>query len=63
MSALPIGTPTVAVVGAGQLARMMQPPAVALGIQLRVLAETEADCAAAVIPNVLVAEISPDSLA
>ena len=42
---------------------MMQPPAVALGIQLRVLAETEADCAAAVIPDVLVAEISADSLA
>lgn len=63
MSPLPIGTPTVAVVGAGQLARMMQPPAVALGIQLRLLAQTPTDCAAAVIPDVLVAAVSPESLA
>ena len=63
MSALPIGTPTVAVVGAGQLARMMQPPAVALGIQLRVLADSASDCAAAVIPDVMLSPISAESLA
>ncbi len=33
--------PIVGVIGAGQLARMMIPPAVALGIELRVLAEAE----------------------
>lgn len=61
---LPIGTPTVAVVGAGQLARMMQPPAVALGIQLRILAASESDCATQVIPDVVVcADINPEALA
>lgn len=33
-------SPTVGVIGGGQLARMMIPPAVALGIELRVFAET-----------------------
>jgi 5-(carboxyamino)imidazole ribonucleotide synthase len=33
--------PVVGVIGGGQLARMMIPPAVALGIELRVLAEAE----------------------
>jgi 5-(carboxyamino)imidazole ribonucleotide synthase len=32
---------TIGVIGGGQLARMMIPPAVALGIELRVLAETD----------------------
>jgi 5-(carboxyamino)imidazole ribonucleotide synthase len=36
---LPVGTPVVGMVGGGQLARMTQESAVALGIQLRVLAE------------------------
>lgn len=36
---LPVGTPVVGMVGGGQLARMTQEAAVALGIQLRVLAE------------------------
>ncbi|HWM35368.1 MAG TPA: 5-(carboxyamino)imidazole ribonucleotide synthase [Pseudolysinimonas sp.] len=36
----------VGVIGGGQLARMMVPPAVALGIELRVLAETEGSSAA-----------------
>ena len=36
---LPVGTPVVGMVGGGQLARMTQEVAVALGIQLRVLAE------------------------
>ena len=44
--------PTVAVVGGGQLARMMQPPAVALGVRLAVLAERPDDSAAQVIPLV-----------
>lgn len=36
----------VGVIGGGQLARMMVPPAVALGIEIRVLAETEGSSAA-----------------
>jgi 5-(carboxyamino)imidazole ribonucleotide synthase len=36
---LPVGTPVVGMVGGGQLARMTQEVAIALGIQLRVLAE------------------------
>jgi 5-(carboxyamino)imidazole ribonucleotide synthase len=37
---------TIGVIGGGQLARMMIPPAVALGIDLRVLAENEGSSAA-----------------
>jgi 5-(carboxyamino)imidazole ribonucleotide synthase len=37
--------PVVGVIGGGQLARMMVPPAVALGIEIRVLAEQEASSA------------------
>ncbi|NRQ35393.1 5-(carboxyamino)imidazole ribonucleotide synthase [Nonomuraea sp. NN258] len=44
----PIG-PVVGVVGAGQLARMSQPPAVALGVELRVLANSADESAARVI--------------
>ena len=36
---LPVGTPVVGMIGGGQLARMSQETAIALGIQLRVLAE------------------------
>lgn len=36
----------VGVIGGGQLARMMVPPAIELGIDLRVLAETEGSSAA-----------------
>src|SRR6187401_1459911 len=36
----------VGVIGGGQLARMMVPPAVALGIELRVLAESDDSSAA-----------------
>jgi 5-(carboxyamino)imidazole ribonucleotide synthase len=36
----------IGVIGGGQLARMMIPPAVALGVELRVLAETEGSSAA-----------------
>ena len=41
----------VGVVGGGQLARMMQPPAVALGVRLRVLAEAAGMSAAQVVPD------------
>ncbi|MGW2145965.1 5-(carboxyamino)imidazole ribonucleotide synthase [Nonomuraea bangladeshensis] len=44
----PIG-PVVGIVGAGQLARMSQPPAIALGFELRVLANTPDESAARVI--------------
>ncbi len=43
--------PTVAVIGGGQLARMMAEPAAALGIPLRLLAEEEGVSAAQVIPD------------
>ena len=33
--------PTLAVIGGGQLARMMAQPAIALGLPLRLLAEAE----------------------
>ncbi|MFG1941972.1 5-(carboxyamino)imidazole ribonucleotide synthase [Nonomuraea sp. NPDC048826] len=44
----PIG-PVVGIVGAGQLARMTQPPAIALGVELRVLAGAPDESAARVI--------------
>ncbi|NUO97445.1 MAG: 5-(carboxyamino)imidazole ribonucleotide synthase [Nonomuraea sp.] len=44
----PIG-PVVGMVGAGQLARMTQPPAIALGVELRVLAGAPGESAARVI--------------
>lgn len=47
------GFPTVTVVGGGQLARMMAPAAVGLGVRLRVLAESAADSAALVAPHLL----------
>ena len=43
--------PTLAVIGGGQLARMMAQPAVALGLPLRLLAEAEGVSAAQVIPD------------
>ncbi|MDN5768199.1 MAG: 5-(carboxyamino)imidazole ribonucleotide synthase [Humibacillus sp.] len=47
----PGGFPVVGVVGGGQLARMMQGPAIALGITLSVLAETDTSSAALVVPS------------
>ncbi|MGI4894400.1 MAG: 5-(carboxyamino)imidazole ribonucleotide synthase [Janthinobacterium lividum] len=47
--ARPGGFPVVGVVGGGQLARMMQPAAIALGVRLRVLAEGSDVSAAQVI--------------
>ena len=46
--------PVIAVIGGGQLARMMAEPAAALGIPLRLLAEAEGVSAAQVIPDQLV---------
>jgi len=45
--------PVVGVIGAGQLARMMQPAAIALGVHLRVLAARSDESAAQVIPDVV----------
>jgi 5-(carboxyamino)imidazole ribonucleotide synthase len=45
-------TPSVGVIGGGQLARMMIPPAVALGIELRVLAETAGESAGLAVSSV-----------
>ncbi len=47
----PGGFPVVGVVGGGQLARMLQPAAVALGVQLSVLAESADSSAALVVPS------------
>jgi 5-(carboxyamino)imidazole ribonucleotide synthase len=48
--------PTVAVIGGGQLARMLAEPAAAMGIPLRLLAEAEGVSAAQVIPDTLVGD-------
>jgi 5-(carboxyamino)imidazole ribonucleotide synthase len=48
--------PTVAVVGGGQLARMLAEPAAALGVPLRLLADAEGDAAAQVIPDTIVGD-------
>ncbi len=48
--------PRLAVVGGGQLARMMAEPAIALGLPLRLLAEADGVSAAQVIPDHLVGD-------
>lgn len=48
--------PTLAVIGGGQLARMMAQPAIALGLPLRLLAEAEGVSAAQVIPDQVVGD-------
>jgi 5-(carboxyamino)imidazole ribonucleotide synthase len=48
--------PTLAVIGGGQLARMLAQPAIALGLPLRLLAEAEGVSAAQVIPDHLVGD-------
>lgn len=53
-SPVPGGFPTVAVVGGGQLARMMQSAAVELGVRLRLLTVDPDDSAAQVIPDMRV---------
>lgn len=49
-----MSTPRVGVIGGGQLARMMQPAAINLGIHLRVLSASATDSAAQVIPDTVV---------
>lgn len=53
---MPELAPVVAVIGGGQLARMMAEPAAALGIPLRLLAEAPGVSAAQVIPDQLVGD-------
>jgi 5-(carboxyamino)imidazole ribonucleotide synthase len=48
--------PTLAIIGGGQLARMMAQPAIALGLPLRLLAEGEGVSAAQVVPDHLVGD-------
>lgn len=48
--------PVVGVVGGGQLARMMAPPAVALGVSLKLLADSPVDSAAQVIVDTVVGD-------
>jgi len=48
--------PTVAVIGGGQLARMLAEPAATLGVPLRLLAEAEGVSAAQVIPDTIVGD-------
>jgi len=47
----PGGFPVVGIIGGGQLARMCAPPAVGLGVQLSVLAESTTASAALVVPS------------
>jgi 5-(carboxyamino)imidazole ribonucleotide synthase len=53
---VPEPAPTVAVIGGGQLARMMAEPAAALGIPLRLLAEAEGVSAARVVADTLIGD-------
>jgi 5-(carboxyamino)imidazole ribonucleotide synthase len=53
---VPDHAPTLAVIGGGQLARMMAQPAIALGLPLRLLAEAEGVSAAQVIPDHVVGD-------
>ena len=53
---MPDLAPVVAVIGGGQLARMMAEPAAALGIPLRLLAEADGVSAAQVIPDSIVGD-------
>jgi 5-(carboxyamino)imidazole ribonucleotide synthase len=53
---VPASAPRVAVIGGGQLARMMAEPAAALGVPLRLLAEAEGVSAAQVIPDQMVGD-------
>jgi 5-(carboxyamino)imidazole ribonucleotide synthase len=53
---VPDAAPRIAVIGGGQLARMMAQPAIALGVPLRLLAEAEGVSAAQVIPDQIVGD-------
>jgi 5-(carboxyamino)imidazole ribonucleotide synthase len=52
----PTAAPTVAVIGGGQLARMMAQAAVGLGVPLRLLAEAPGVSAAQVVPDAVVGD-------
>jgi 5-(carboxyamino)imidazole ribonucleotide synthase len=54
--AIPPTSPVVAVIGGGQLARMMAEPAAAMGLPLRLLAEAQGVSAAQVIPDHVVGD-------
>ena len=54
-------SPTVGVIGGGQLARMMYAPATALGIELRLLAETPGTGAARIFADVTVGDYADAS--
>ncbi len=56
----PVTAPVVAVVGGGQLARMMAPPATALGLHLRVLVEDPTSSAAQVVVDAPVGAASDE---
>nr|MCW2727982.1 5-(carboxyamino)imidazole ribonucleotide synthase [Aeromicrobium sp.] len=49
-------TPDLAVIGGGQLARMLQQPAIALGLRIRLLAEAPDVSAAQVVPDHVVGD-------
>jgi 5-(carboxyamino)imidazole ribonucleotide synthase len=53
---IPPASPVVAVIGGGQLARMMAEPAAAMGLPLRLLAEAQGVSAAQVIPDHVVGD-------
>ena len=53
---MPEHAPTVAVVGGGQLARMLAEPAAAMAVPLRLLVETEDASAAQVVPDHVVGD-------
>lgn len=59
--ARPSGGPVVGIVGGGQLARMLAEAATPLGIHVRVLAATEGECAADVVPDMVIG--SPEDAA
>ena len=57
----PVTAPVVAVVGGGQLARMMAPAATALGVHLRVLVESPTSSAAQVVVDAPVGSASDET--
>lgn len=57
----PVTAPVVAVVGGGQLARMMAPAAAALGLHLRVLVESPTSSAAQVVVDAPVGDASDEA--
>ncbi|MCX6402492.1 MAG: 5-(carboxyamino)imidazole ribonucleotide synthase, partial [Actinobacteria bacterium] len=50
------GFPTVVMIGGGQLSRMTQQAAIALGVELRVLSQSPTDSAAQVVGEIFIGE-------